>query len=72
MLKATDTPHAPWHIIRSDDKKIARLNCILHLLSVVPFEDVPRDKVKLPKRPKQDKYDPEAGLRGRQFVPARY
>ena len=72
MLEATDTPHAPWHIIRSDDKKSARLNCISHLLSVVPFEDVPRDKVKLPKRPKHDKYDPEAGLRGRQFVPQRY
>ena len=50
MLEATDTPHAPWHIVRSDDKKSARLNCISHLLSVVPFEDVPRDKVKLPKR----------------------
>jgi len=72
MLKATDTPHAPWFIIRSDDKKAARLNCISHLLSVVPFEDVPRDKVKFPKRPKHDKYDPEAGLRGRQFVPERY
>jgi len=72
MLEATDTPHAPWYIIRSDDKKTARLNCITHLLSVVPAEDVPRDKVKLPKRPKHDKYDSEAGLRGRQFVPERY
>ena len=72
MLKATDTPHSPWHIVRSDDKKAARLNCISHLLSVIPFEDVPRDKVKLPKRPKNDKYDSEAGLRGRRFVPERY
>ncbi len=72
MLKATDTQHAPWHIIRSDDKKAARLNCISHLLSVVPFEEVPREKVKLPKRPKHDKHDPEAGLHGRSFVPERY
>ena len=72
MLKATDTPQSPWHIIRSDDKKAARLNCISHLLSVVPFEDVPGDKVKLPKRPKHDKRDSEAGLRGRRFVPERY
>ncbi len=72
MLKATDTPHAPWHVVRSDDKKAARLNCISHLLSVVPFKDVPRDKVKLPKRPRHDKYDSEAGLHGRSFVPERY
>jgi polyphosphate kinase len=72
MLEATDTPHAPWYIIRSDDKKSARLNCIAHLLSVVPAEDVPRDKVKLPKRSKHDKYDSKAGLRDRRFVPERY
>jgi len=72
MLEATDTSHAPWYIIRSDDKKAARLNCMSHLLSVVPFEDAPRDKVKLPKRSKHDKHDPEAGLRGRQFIPERY
>ena len=42
------------------------------MLSAIPFENVPRDKVKLPKRPKHGKSDPEAGLRGRQFVPERY
>ena len=72
MLKATDTSHAPWHIVRSDNKKAARLNCISHLLSVVPFENVPHDKVKLPKRSKHDRYDSESGLRGRRFVPERY
>jgi len=72
MLEATDTPHAPWCIIRTDDKKVARLNCIAHILSIVPFEDAPREKVKLPKRPKHDKYDSEAGLHGRRFVPQRY
>jgi polyphosphate kinase len=42
------------------------------LVVSVPAEDVPRDKVKLPKRPKHDKYDSEAGLRGRHFVPEQY
>src|SRR5947209_4183050 len=69
MLLSTDTPHAPWYIVRSDDKKTARLNCSSHLLSLVPTEDVPREKIKLPKRPAKDKYDPEAGLAGRKFVP---
>jgi hypothetical protein len=72
MLEATDTPHAPWCIIRTDDKKVARLNCISHMLSIVPFEDAPREKVKLPKRSKHDRYDSEAGLHGRRFVPERY
>jgi len=72
MLEATDTPHAPWYIIRSGDKKTARLNCISHLLSIIPFEDAPRDKVKLPKRSKHDKHDSEVGLHGRTFVPERY
>ena len=50
MLDATDTEHAPWYILRSDDKKRARLNCIAHLLKQIPYEEVPREKVKLPKR----------------------
>ena len=48
MLDATDTKHAPWHILRSDDKKRARLNCIAHILSLIPYKKVPREKVKLP------------------------
>jgi len=50
MFAATDTGWAPWHVVKSDDKKRARLNVIHHLLSVVPYEDIPREKVKLPKR----------------------
>ena len=50
MFKATDTPWAPWYVIRSDDKKKARLNAITHLLKQVPYEEPPREKVKLPKR----------------------
>src|SRR5579864_159768 len=48
MFSATDTPWAPWYVVRSDDKKRARLNTISHLLSHIPYKDVPRDKVKLP------------------------
>ncbi|HTQ34945.1 MAG TPA: polyphosphate kinase 2 [Stellaceae bacterium] len=69
MLLATDTPEAPWYIIRSDDKRQARLNCISHLLSLIPVGKMPEEKVKLPKRPSKDRYDPEVGLTGRHFVP---
>ncbi len=50
MFHATDTAWAPWYVARSDDKKRARLNIIRHLLSKIPYEKVPHDKVKLPKR----------------------
>ena len=72
MLEATDSEHAPWYILPSDDKRRARLNCIAHLLSLVPYEDVPRDKVKLPKRSNEGAYDDAAALKGRNFVPERY
>ncbi|MEN6497340.1 MAG: polyphosphate kinase 2 [Thermoguttaceae bacterium] len=72
MLEATDTEYAPWYIVRSDDKKRARLNCIAHLLHLIPNEEVPREKVKLPKRSDKDKYDDQATLEGRRFVPERY
>jgi polyphosphate kinase 2 len=72
MLEATDSKHAPWHIVRSDDKKRARLNCISHLLSRVPYGKVPRDKVKLPKRSAKGGYDDEASMKGRHFIPEKY
>ena len=72
MLEATDTKHAPWCIVRSDDKRRARLNCISHLLRSIPYEEVRRDKVKLPKRSHDGKYDDQATLEGRNFVPERY
>jgi hypothetical protein len=53
LLEATDTEHAPWHIVRSDDKRRARLNLIAHFLSLIPYEEVPREKVELPKRSKK-------------------
>ena len=72
MLEATDTEHAPWHIVVSDDKKRARLNCIAHLLSLIPHEKLPRPKVKLPKRSMKGAYDDQATLKGRKFVPEKY
>ena len=72
MLEATDTREAPWHVVRSDDKRRARLNCIAHLLSLIPYEKAPRDKVKLPKRSMKEEYDDQATLKGRTFVPERY
>ena len=57
MFKATDTPWAPWHVIRSDDKKRARLNAISHLLSQIPYQDLPHDKPVLPKRQKPHGYE---------------
>jgi polyphosphate kinase 2 len=72
MLAATDTKHAPWYIVRSDSKKKARLNCISHLLSLIPYRKVPRDKVKLPKRSNKGQYDDSGSLKGRRFVPEKY
>jgi len=72
MLKKTDTRIAPWYIVRSDDKKRARLNCIAHLLSLIPYKKVDRPKVKLPDRSRKHAYDDEASLARRRFVPEVY
>ena len=72
MLDATDTEQAPWYIVRSDDKKRARLNCISHLLSLIPYEEVPRSKVKMPERSTKEAYDDERTLHGRRFLPERF
>ena len=50
MFTATDTPWAPWYVVRSDDKKRARLNTITHLLHAIPHKELKQDKVVLPKR----------------------
>jgi len=72
MLDATDSKHAPWHIVRSDDKRRARLNAISHVLSRIPHKKAPHAKVKLPKRNSKGKYDDRATLRGRNFVLEHY
>jgi polyphosphate kinase len=56
MFAATDTAWAPWYVVRSDDKRRARLNCITHLLKQIPYEETPREKIKLPKRQKAHDY----------------
>ena len=71
MLEATDTRHAPWRLIRSDDKRRARLSCIAHLLKTIPYKKVSRDKIRLPKRSDKGAYNDEAGLRGMKFVAKR-
>jgi polyphosphate kinase 2 len=72
MLEATDTEDAPWHIVRSDDKRRGRLNCIAQLLDLIPHKKVEREKVKLPKRSTKDEYDDQATMKGRNFIPERY
>jgi polyphosphate kinase len=72
MLKATDTSHAPWYILHSDDKRRARLNCISHLLSLIDYKEVKQPKIKLPKRSEKGAYDDQASLKGRNFVPEKY
>jgi polyphosphate kinase 2 len=72
MLEATDTEAVPWYVLRSDDKKRARLNCISHILSMVPYKKVPREKIDMPKRSNKGAYDDQATLQGRRFVPEKY
>jgi polyphosphate kinase 2 len=68
MLTATDSAHAPWHIVRSDNKRRARLNCISHILKTIPYKKPKQDKVKLPKRSNKNKYDDFSPLKDRKFV----
>ena len=72
MFKATNSKHAPWHIVRSDDKRRARLNCIAHLLKVIPFKRVSRDLVRLPKRSDKGGYNDQTTLQGMKFIAERY
>jgi polyphosphate kinase 2 len=57
MFERTNIPEAPWYIIEGNDKKRERLNCIEHILSKIPYEDVPYDKVELPERVFRPDYD---------------
>jgi polyphosphate kinase len=72
MLKATHSKHAPWHIIRSDDKRRARLNCISHLLGQIPYKRVKAERVKLPPRSEKGRYNDQASIKGMKFVADRY
>jgi polyphosphate kinase 2 (PPK2 family) len=68
MFKATDTRFSPWYIVRSDDKRRARLNTIAHLLRLIPHKKIKRPTVKLPDRSRKHAYDDEATLARRRFV----
>ena len=72
MLEATDTEWAPWHVVRSDDKKRARLSCIAHLLDQIPYEKVKREKVELVGRSKKHAYDDETPMKTRRWIPEAY
>jgi polyphosphate kinase len=72
MLDATDTDWAPWHIVRSDSKRHARLNCISHLLSILPYQKVERPKVKMPTRSKKGAYDDVETMRQRRWIPEKF
>jgi polyphosphate kinase 2 len=72
MFKKTDTPFAPWYIVRSDDKRAARLNTIAHLLSVIPHKKLPDPKVKLPERASKGAYNDDKSIARRRFVRERY
>ena len=72
MLDATDTKWAPWYIIRSDDKKRARLNVIAHILKQIPHKKIKRPKVKLPNRSTKHAYNDEKTLKGRRFIKETY
>jgi len=72
MLAKTDTRIAPWHIVRSDDKRAARLNTIAHLLGAIPHKRLPHEKVRLPPRSQKHAYDDQKAIARRRFVKERY
>ena len=72
MLKKTDSRITPWYIVRSDDKRAARLNTIAHILSRIPHKKLPPKKVTLPKRSSKHAYDDDKSIARRRFVPERY
>ncbi len=72
MFEASDTDYAPWYIVHSDDKRRSRLNCIRHMLSLIPYEDVPSEEAQLPERDLSGEYDDVKALEGRRVVPEKY
>jgi len=68
MLKATDTDECPWHIVPSDDRYKARLNCISHILSRIPYEQPAFPKIDLPRRNLNNAYDDKATMLDRKYI----
>ncbi len=70
MFEATDTPESPWYVVPSNDQRKARLNCISHFLSLIPYEEVPREPIKFPKRQSKGNYkEPDYPFR---YVPEKF
>jgi polyphosphate kinase 2 (PPK2 family) len=72
MLDHTDSAHAPWYVVDSNDKKRARLNIISHILAQIPYKRVDREKVKLPKRSDKRAYDDAAPMKRRRYLEQRW
>ena len=70
MFRQTDIDEAPWYVVNGDNKRRARLNVISHLLSLIPYEDLPHEKIKLPPRQKRSYVRPPQ--QNQNFVPSRY
>jgi hypothetical protein len=71
MFAHTDIKQAPWYVVNSDDKRRARLNCISHMLSLIPYEDLTPEPIDLPPRQKDQGYvRPPIG--DQSFVPEKY
>jgi len=70
MFAFTDTRESPWYVVEADDKRTMRLNLISHLLSLIPYEDLPHEKIKLPPRQKRSYVRPPQ--QNQNFVPSRY
>ena len=71
MFAYTDTKQSPWYVVEADDKRRARLNCISHMLSLIPYEDLPEKTFKLPPR-KADKHYVRPPKQEQNFVPHKY
>ncbi len=71
MFARTNIPEAPWYIVEGNDKKRARLNCIDHLLSLIPYEPVPHEDIALPERVFNPEYE-RAVLPPELYVPSKY
>jgi polyphosphate kinase 2 (PPK2 family) len=72
MLEATDTEHAPWNIVRSDDKKRARLNVLKHFLKQFDYDVAERPKIELPDRSDKKAYDDAEPMKNRRWIPEKY
>jgi polyphosphate kinase len=70
MFAATDTPETPWYVVPSNDQRRARLNCISHFLSLIPYEEIPHEPVKILKPQRRGKYvEPDYPYR---YVPQKF